>query len=207
MEAQAALPGRREKRKQEIRSRILDAAYDLFLDQGIECTSVEQICATADVARRTFYGYYNNKESLLRDLSQQRTYATAEDMFASIGDRDEATIDRVLAMLDFLEHNLANYADIDRQLMLIRPGPEEEHNPLHQLSDSLQDKFREILENGQERGDTTVEFSPEILSEMIIGTVNSLMVHWAFDTTYPLFDKLEEARRLFTSVISLSARH
>jgi AcrR family transcriptional regulator len=46
--------GRREKRKQEIRTRIEDAAYALFQRQGIEETSIEQICVEADVARRTF---------------------------------------------------------------------------------------------------------------------------------------------------------
>ncbi len=207
MEAEVSLPGRREKRKQEIRGRILDAAYELFRDYGIEATSVEQICTSADVARRTFYGYYNNKESLLRDLSQQRTYATAEEMFRSLSDEEQATSDRVIAMINFLEKNLADYGDIDRQLMLVRPGPEDEHNPLHELSDSLQDKFREILAHGQQRGDTSTEFSPEILAEMVMGTVNSLMVHWASDTSYPLFEKLAEARRLFTAVLSLPIRH
>ena len=40
--------GRREKRKQEIRSRIEEAAYRLFREQGIEDTSIEQICVEAD---------------------------------------------------------------------------------------------------------------------------------------------------------------
>ena len=35
--------GRREKRKQEIRARIEEAAYQLFKDSGIEETSIEQI--------------------------------------------------------------------------------------------------------------------------------------------------------------------
>ena len=54
MDATESLPGRREKRKQEIRNRIEDAAYDLFRKRGIEETSIEQICVAADVARRTF---------------------------------------------------------------------------------------------------------------------------------------------------------
>ena len=52
--------GRRKKRKQEIRSRIEEAAYRLFREQGIEDTSIEQICVEADVARRTFYGHFPN---------------------------------------------------------------------------------------------------------------------------------------------------
>ena len=62
--------GRREKRKQEIRARIEDAAYALFKTQGIEETSIEQICVEADVARRTFYGHFPNKHALLGGLAQ-----------------------------------------------------------------------------------------------------------------------------------------
>ena len=65
MEITEAPPGRREKRKQEIRTRIEDAAYRLFRTQGIEDTSIEQICVEADVARRTFYGHFTNKHALL----------------------------------------------------------------------------------------------------------------------------------------------
>ena len=62
-ETQAPL-GRREKRKQEIRSRIEEAAYTLFQRQGIDDTSIEEICVQADVARRTFYGHFPNKHAL-----------------------------------------------------------------------------------------------------------------------------------------------
>ena len=50
MDTVAAPIGRREKRKQEIRTRIEDAAYALFQRQGIDDTSIEQICEEADVA-------------------------------------------------------------------------------------------------------------------------------------------------------------
>ena len=74
MDTVEAPPGRREKRKQEIRTRIEDAAYELFKLQGIEDTSIEQICVEADVARRTFYGHFPNKHALLGGLGISRLY-------------------------------------------------------------------------------------------------------------------------------------
>ena len=66
MDSVEAIPvSRREKRKQEIRGRIEDAAYALFKARGVDETSIEQICEAADVARRTFYGYFSNKHALL----------------------------------------------------------------------------------------------------------------------------------------------
>ena len=80
--AAAPVPGRREQRKLEIRARIEDAAYKLFREQGIEDTSIEQICVEADVARRTFYGHYTNKHALLGGLGLSRLYNQSEPMLA-----------------------------------------------------------------------------------------------------------------------------
>jgi len=46
--------GRRDRKKRERRARIYDAARRLFLAQGVDATTVEQIAATADIAPATF---------------------------------------------------------------------------------------------------------------------------------------------------------
>ena len=84
MDAVEAPLGRREKRKQEIRARIEDAAYRLFKAHGIEETSIEQICVEADVARRTFYGHFPNKHALLGGLGVSRVYNQSEPMLQAL---------------------------------------------------------------------------------------------------------------------------
>ncbi len=193
---------RREKRKQEIRNRIQDAAYVLFRDQGIRDTSIEQICVAADVARRTFYGYYPDKQALLRELSRSRVQTTASGLVQQVMDAHLDTADRISAMIDYIEKNIADYTEIDRQLLLITPaGGEGDDNHLHDLSYSLQDQFREVFQAGIENGDLSGRFSADILSEMVMGTFNNMMVQWALDPTFPLYDKLEEARDLFTHIL------
>ena len=61
----------REKRKQEVRSRIVDSAIILFSKHGCEDVTVEEICEAAEVARKTFYNYYHNKQDLLNVLSDE----------------------------------------------------------------------------------------------------------------------------------------
>ena len=195
-------PGRREKRKQEIRTRIQDAAYTLFKQQGIRDTSVEQICADADVARRTFYGYYPDKQALLRELSRSRVFNTAEGMIEEIMNNHSTTRARVSAMIDYMEGNIATYSDIDRQLILVVPSSNEEDNHLRDISLSIQDHFCEVFRAGQDSGDLSRQYSPDILSEMIVGTLNNIMSSWARSTDYPIVNKLEEARALFDGILS-----
>jgi AcrR family transcriptional regulator len=49
------------------RARLLEAALELFADQGYEATSVAQIAARAEVSEMTFFRYFPSKESVLVD--------------------------------------------------------------------------------------------------------------------------------------------
>ena len=202
MEAAETLPGRREKRKQEIRSRIEEAAYRLFQRDSIEEVSIEQICVAADVARRTFYGHVPNKQALLQSLSGSRVWFTADEMMHSIMSQHRDTRGRISAMIDYMEQNISNYSAIDRALILIMPGSLDDDNHLRDVSDSLRDYLANVFKQGQETGDTTTSFSPELLADMVMGTTNTMVVNWAVNPDYPIKSKLEEARRLFDSVIS-----
>jgi AcrR family transcriptional regulator len=194
--------GRREKRKQEIRAKIEDAAYKLFKRQGIEDTSIEQICVEADVARRTFYGHYPNKHALLGGLGISRLYNQSEPMLRLLMNNHHSTRARLAAMIDYIEANYASYADIDRQLILMAPSTFANNTEQQrQIGNSAIESFKQLFVAGQDIGDAHTEFSPEILATMVVGTLNTLTTSWAIDSSYPIFDKLEEARLLFERLI------
>ena len=194
--------GRREKRKQEIRAKIEDAAYELFKRQGIEDTSIEQICVEADVARRTFYGHYPNKHALLGGLGISRLYNQSEPMLRLLMDNHDSTRARLAAMIDYIEANYASYADIDRQLILMAPSTFANNTEQQrEIGNSAIESFKQLFVAGQNMGDANSEFSPEILATMVVGTLNTLTTSWAVDSSYPIFDKLEEARLLFERLI------
>jgi AcrR family transcriptional regulator len=194
--------GRREKRKQEIRSRIEEAAYRLFRDQGIEETSIEQICIQADVARRTFYGHFPNKHSLLGGLGISRLYDQSEPMLRLLMENHQTTRARLAAMIDYIESNFAGYEDIDRQLILLAPSTfAEDTERQREIGDNALANFARLIADGVEVGDVQTDFSPEILAAMVVGTLNIVTMHWAMNSDYPVFAKLEEARALFERLI------
>lgn len=194
--------GRREKRKQETRSRIEDAAYALFKARGIEDVSIEQICVEADVARRTFYGHFPNKHALLGGLGISRLYNQSEPMLRELMARQHSTRGRLEAMIDYIESNFAGYEDIDRQLILIAPSAfAEDREQQREIGNSSMASFTRLIEAGLELGDVRDDFSPEILAAMVVGTLNMLTTSWAMDSSYPVFAKLEEARGMFEQLI------
>lgn len=61
----APAAGRRERRIAATRRTILDEARALFVANGFNSTTVEQIAEAADVAQRTLFRYFPTKSSLL----------------------------------------------------------------------------------------------------------------------------------------------
>lgn len=65
-------PGRPTKDVIERRNEeLLDRALDLFLDKGFEATTIDTLCAELNMARRTIYARYGDKETLFRAALQR----------------------------------------------------------------------------------------------------------------------------------------
>jgi TetR/AcrR family transcriptional regulator, cholesterol catabolism regulator len=57
--------GRRARKSAETHARIFRAAISLFAERGPERVTVEQIAERADVAKGTFFNYFDSKEAVL----------------------------------------------------------------------------------------------------------------------------------------------
>ena len=63
---------RRERRKREVRDRIMRAAMKRFIRQGFDDTRVDEIAQDADVAQKTFFNYFPTKQDLFHQLAEER---------------------------------------------------------------------------------------------------------------------------------------
>ncbi len=57
--------GRRERRRQETRERLFEAAVRLLSEREFEAVTVEAITEAADVGKGTFFNYFANKEAVV----------------------------------------------------------------------------------------------------------------------------------------------
>ena len=55
----------RERTRRAVRAELIDAAQDLFVAQGYERTTVEQIASAAGMSRRSFFRYFASKDDLV----------------------------------------------------------------------------------------------------------------------------------------------
>lgn len=57
--------GLRERKRRETRTRIAETALKLFLTNGYEETTLDEIAEQAGISRRTFFSYFDSKEEVV----------------------------------------------------------------------------------------------------------------------------------------------
>jgi AcrR family transcriptional regulator len=107
--------GLRERKKRRTREAIVEAALDLFAEQGFDDTTIGEIADAAEIAPRTFFAYFPSKEDVVfADFPEMLEAAVARLHDRPAG---ESVVDAMRAVhLAALEH----------------PAPDEERRKLQQ---------------------------------------------------------------------------
>ena len=78
----------RDRKRRATLVAIEDAATALVLEHGFDAVTVEQICARADVAKRTFFNYVVSKEAAVIGSPPERVTAGDRAAFLAAADPD-----------------------------------------------------------------------------------------------------------------------
>ena len=85
------------RRGRGARERILSASKQLFREQGINCTGIDQLCAVAEVSKHTLYQHFAGKDELIAEHLRRFD----PDILPEVFDRTDLTPrERLLAAFD-----------------------------------------------------------------------------------------------------------
>lgn len=165
-----------ERKKREIRGRIVAVAGALFNRQGFDNTTMDQIAAEAVVARKTLYNYFPFKEAIADEYVRSISNDTAQETLATLSDLPD-TRSRLIAAIknryDWLELNpeVCGIALLYRAKIMLQ-------EPNHKFAPSgTQILIRDILRTAQEAG----EFSPGISIERVLGYIEYMRTVMVLD--------------------------
>ena len=142
--------------KQNVKRRIVDAAWELFYEKGYDDTTVDDIIRLSDTSKGSFYYYFSGKDALLDTLSTilDEYYANLEEEL----DENMNSFDKLM-FLNYKSH-LFMETKIDVTLLaslystqLIAKG---ERNLLDQ-NRTYYKLISSVIDEGQKRGEISDE--------------------------------------------------
>src|SRR5690349_978560 len=163
---------RRERKKEETRRRIFDAAIALFREKGFEATTVDEITERADVGRGTFFNYFPKKENVLAFLSEEKL-VIAEEHASQLMAETAPVREKLLEL-----YSLAGSAyEDDRELArwVFNEWMQRAFSPTHDASRRWEKLIQALLEQGRASGQLRTDVSPlrteALLSSVYMATV------------------------------------
>ena len=155
---------RRTRKKDRTHSEIFRAAIELFAVRGFEAVTVEQICASADVARGTFFLHFSSKAALLVEWNRELAAELAE----RLRDPRDSALLQYRTLAEQLGEQWRRRPDATRALLhsLLAPGADSRPSP----ESDLRALVERVVQRGQERGEFRRNVSPRLAAAAFLAT-------------------------------------
>lgn len=137
--------GIRDRKRIRTRAQIEDAALFLVLRDGLEATTIDAISARADISSRTFFNYFDSKDSAVLGLHQEDP--EAEEIALEPG---ESIVEAVVRLvLETMGGSLESLATVQQdRVEVIRRHPEVlggQMSALHARADRMHRSIELLL--------------------------------------------------------------
>jgi AcrR family transcriptional regulator len=176
--------GLRERKKARLRQEIIDTAVRLFRKRGYEKTRIDDIVQSLEISQPTFFRYFPSKDAVLGEVGR-RGFACITDHLKNELSSEAATADH----LRRLYHELARHAESDRPLwhaVVLSGAMDPVRSPeMREHKEFALGLLREILAQGQKRGDVSRDFPVAHLAEFMDGLYHTIVRQWAVDLAGP----------------------
>jgi TetR/AcrR family transcriptional regulator, cholesterol catabolism regulator len=187
-------PGRRERRRLEVRARVLEAGWFLFEERGYDTTTVAEICERADIAYGTFFNHFSEKYEVLRIMADQ-AIGLLEGRLEDLA-KEDGTIEEHLVIL--FEGTVREHDDderIGRDLLgriysiAYAESPEDRDRRYHAA-------FERYMEESVARGRVRDDAPIETLAEIVASLVGSFVLSWVHFEDFPIHERARSAARV-----------
>ncbi|MCU4183975.1 TetR/AcrR family transcriptional regulator [Acidiferrimicrobium sp. IK] len=197
--ANATQLSRREQTKQTNRSRIYDAALELFAERGYSAVTVEDICARADVGRATFFRLYGTKSGLLEEFNL-RLAGEARSRVERLASPStaEALREVQLTISDAWSSSGAGLREMAEEYIhtvSLAAGAGASQPELHVLVSS-------IIRTGQTRGEVVAKPNPDFIAWVVIAALCSATATWLGTPETMRRRSTETLQLLFTGMLA-----
>jgi AcrR family transcriptional regulator len=203
---------RRERRRHEVRTRIIDAAVELFDAKGVAATTVGEICDAADVAEKTFFNHYASKPDMVREVARVKLDETIA-MIAEAGAAAAGGEGRIERFFRLLADRVETAGPMRRELLseLVHVAHEAGTGPAQ--AKTLHGAFAALVSDDAtprgRRDDKAARgrrADAAVAVELVLGAFYALMLSWANIEKFPFRKRAVAMARFLDRAIADAAR-
>jgi AcrR family transcriptional regulator len=176
--------GLRERKKVRLRQQIIDTSIRLFRKRGYENTRIDDIVQILEISQPTFFRYFRSKDAVLREVGRRGFVCIKEHLETELS-TNASTAKRLRELYD----TMAQEVESDRplwQAVVLSGAMDPVRSPeMRQPEEVAASLLREILAEGQKRGEITRAFPVVHLAEFMEALYTTVVRHWAVDLPGP----------------------
>ncbi len=176
--------GLRERKKARLRQQIIDTSIRLFRKHGYEATRIDDIVQVLEISQPTFFRYFPTKDAVLREVGE-RGYACICERLQSELSSKAGTDERLRRLYVTMSQEVEADRKLWQAVVLSGAMDPVRSAELRGHEEAAVGLLREILTQGQKRGEVTRAFPVVHLAEFMEALYNTVVRQWAVDLTGP----------------------
>ena len=170
--------------KKTSREKILQSAVELFMEDGYEAASVNDICKNAGVSKGSFYHYFETKQALFLTLMENWSSLTMQTVLSE-PISPESKVGDVLVQMPY-RFEIAFTAAPKGFPMLVDFWRRAMHEP--EIWKTAVEPYRyfmgffmRVIETGQLDGSIRKDVDSEIMARLLVAVAMGFLLEAAFD--------------------------
>lgn len=169
---------RKSSTKTSVRDKILNAAETLFAKRGVDGATIDEIVATAQVARGSFYYNFDSKDAVVIAIARRDFLPLAEKLTVKLAAGDSPVrLLRELLVASCKWH--VTHTHLAKVLLLSSVGQVAPEAVDSQHSRSFRKLAAAILQEGQQVGEIRGDLPAEALAEIMAGIFVQAALAWS----------------------------
>lgn len=195
---------RRERRRIEVRARVLEAAWELFETQGYDATPVALLCERADIAYGTFFNHFVEKHEVLRMMADQ-AISNLEQLLEDLSKQDGTIEEHLVTLLESPGQEEDNQKQFRRDLLgriysiAYSESPADNDRRYHAAFERY---MQESVARGRVRSDVPVE-SLAMIAASLLGSV---ALGWVHFEDFPIAERAASVAGLLAESLQPATR-
>jgi AcrR family transcriptional regulator len=171
--AERPATGLRERNRLQNRERIYRAAVSLIVERGFEATTMDDIAARAEAARRTVFNHFPTKGEITHEWADRRRLRATEAAQRSIGDSG-TVIDRLRAYFHELVGITEESPDETRQMLA---GWLTTQGPIYDRA-RMPANLSSWIAAGRDDGTVNRKVDPRLAAEVLYDVYMGVLFRW-----------------------------